>query len=50
MIFTQEAASGNSFVLCSGDKFRFRIICMFAILWLVYWGIRLAAEFIAQGD
>ena len=47
MIFAAEAASGNSFVLCIGEKLRGRIIGTFAILWLVYWGIRLAAEIFA---
>jgi hypothetical protein len=48
MIFAAEAASGIRFVLFTGKKLRGRIIGTFAILWLVYWGVRLAAEFFAS--
>ncbi len=44
-IFVLEAVTGRRVMLFPGGKARNRLIGVFAILWLVYWGVRLAAEF-----
>jgi hypothetical protein len=46
-VFAAEAVSGKKFLLCTGGKIRNRVVGLFAVLWLVYWGVRLVAECIA---
>jgi hypothetical protein len=48
MMFSAEAISGRRYVLWAGGKVWSRVAGMAAILWFVYWGVRLAAEFAAQ--
>ena len=48
MSFAAEAISGRRYVRWSGGKMWSRAVPMFAVLWFVYWGVRLAAEFAAQ--
>jgi hypothetical protein len=44
VIFSSEAVRGRKLVICAGAKIRNRTLGMFAVAWLVYWGIRLVAE------
>jgi hypothetical protein len=46
--FAAEAISGRRYELWAGGKIGGRAVAMLAILWFVYWGVRLAAEFAAQ--
>ena len=46
--FAAEAISGMRHVIRVGGKIRSRVAGIFVILWFVYWGIRLAAEFAAR--
>ena len=48
MSFAAEAISGRRYALRAGGKMWGRAVPMFAVLWFVYWGVRLAAEFAAQ--
>jgi hypothetical protein len=48
MIFSAEAISGRRYALWAGGKVWSRVACMAAILWFVYWGARLTAEFAAK--
>jgi hypothetical protein len=45
MVFSAEAVSGKKATLPKAGKIRNRILIVFAVLWLVYWAARLAAEF-----
>jgi undecaprenyl pyrophosphate phosphatase UppP len=47
LVFAAEAISGKKYSICPIGKIRRLVIGMFAIVWLVYWGIRLAAEFVS---
>jgi hypothetical protein len=47
MISTAEAISGKKSALPAGRKIRNKALIVFAIVWVVYWGARLAAEFAA---
>lgn len=46
-LFTAEAISGRKPVIRADRKIRNRAIVVFAAVWLVYWGVRLAAECVA---
>jgi hypothetical protein len=48
MNFAAETISGSRYVLWAGGKIWSQVAGMVAILWFVYRGVRLAAEFIAQ--
>jgi hypothetical protein len=45
LILTTEAIRGKKSALPVGRKIRNKALIVFAIVWLVYWGARLAAEF-----
>jgi|WetSurMetagenome_2_1015567.scaffolds.fasta_scaffold431212_1 hypothetical protein len=45
VILTTEAIRGKKSALPVGSKIRSKALIVFAIVWLVYWGARLAAEF-----
>jgi hypothetical protein len=47
MTFAAETISGRRYALWAGGKIGGRVVGMVAILWFVYWGVRLAAEFAA---
>ena len=48
MRLAAETISGRRYALWAGRKIWGRVVGMVAILWFVYWGARLAAEFAAQ--
>jgi hypothetical protein len=48
MNFAAETISGRRYALWVGGRIWSRVVGMVAILWFVYWGVRLAAEFAAQ--
>jgi hypothetical protein len=47
IIFAAEAIRGKKSELPFGANIRNRTLIFFAIVWLAYWGVRLAAEFAA---
>lgn len=47
VVFTAEAISGRRSAIRTSRKIRNQAVVAFAIVWLVYWGVRLAAEFVA---
>ena len=46
--FAAEAISGRRYAIPTGGKIWSRVVSMAAILWFVYWGVRIAAEFAVQ--
>jgi hypothetical protein len=48
MCFAAETISGRKYAKWAGGKIWSRVVGMVAILWFVYWGVRLAAEFAVQ--
>jgi hypothetical protein len=46
-VFIVEAVSGRRLALSVDGKLRNRFIGIFAVLWFVYWCVRLVAEFVA---
>jgi hypothetical protein len=47
VLFAAEAIGGRRVTVSAGGNVRNRVIGMFAILWFVYWGVRLTAEFLS---
>ena len=47
LLFAAEAIGGRRLTVSAGGNVRNRVIGMFAILWFVYWGLRLATEFLS---
>jgi len=47
MIFAAEAIRGKKAAKPAGGKIRNQVLITFALVWLAYWGARVAAEFVA---
>jgi hypothetical protein len=43
-IFTVEAIGGKRSEICFSRRTKNRIFAMFAIVWIVYWGVRIISE------
>lgn len=47
VIFAAQAVSGRPFAIFMSRKTRSRVVIAFAVVWLVYWGVRLIVESVA---
>jgi hypothetical protein len=47
LIFTAQAASGMRLAVQPGKRIKSQMFILFAAVWLLYWGVRIAAECLA---
>jgi hypothetical protein len=47
VIFAAQAVSGRPFAIFMSRKTRSQVVIAFAVVWLVYWGVRLIVESVA---